>query len=193
MKQIIFATQNRHKAKEVQKMTVGVAQIITLDELGYNADIEETGGTLEENALIKAEAIYKHYNRPVFADDTGLEVDALNGAPGVHSARFAGEPKSDKANLQKLIDDMEVQDNRTARFRTVICYYSESKALYFEGIVDGEIIKNSVGIEGFGYDPVFLPNGYSQTFAQMDMELKNRISHRGRAFRQFVAYLKKQM
>ncbi|MDA3867147.1 MAG: RdgB/HAM1 family non-canonical purine NTP pyrophosphatase [Salinivirgaceae bacterium] len=193
MKQIIFATQNRHKAKEVQKMTVGVAQIITLDELGYNADIEETGGTLEENALIKAEAIYKHYNRPVFADDTGLEVDALNGAPGVHSARFAGEPKSDKANLQKLIDDMEVQDNRTARFRTVICYYSESKALYFEGIVDGEIIKNPVGIEGFGYDPVFLPNGYSQTFAQMDMELKNRISHRGRAFRQFVAYLKKQM
>jgi XTP/dITP diphosphohydrolase len=190
MNQIIFATQNRHKAIEVQKMTTGVAQIITLNEIGYDADIDETGETLEDNALIKAGAIYKHFNRPVFADDTGLEVDALNGAPGVHSARFAGEPKNDKANLKKLIDDMKLQNNRNARFRTVICYYSEGKAHYFEGIVEGEIIKTPAGTEGFGYDPVFLPNGYSQTFAQMDLELKNRISHRGLAFKKFVSYLK---
>lgn len=190
MRKIIFATHNAHKANEVRKMIDGFATLSTLIEEKIDLEVEEDGDTLTQNAFKKAIAIYEVVRMPVFADDTGLEVDALNGAPGVLSARYAGEPYSDKRNLQKLIVEMDGKQNRQARFRTVICFIEDGNPKYFEGIVTGKIVQNPKGLSGFGYDPVFLPDGYQQTFAEMDLSLKNTISHRGKAFRSFVEYMK---
>ncbi|HKK60041.1 MAG TPA: RdgB/HAM1 family non-canonical purine NTP pyrophosphatase [Salinivirga sp.] len=187
--EVIFATHNKHKSKEIKKLASDVVLIRNLNDIGYETEIPETGTTLMANALEKCQFVKKSVSSPVFADDTGFEVDALNGAPGVYSARYAGEPKSDKANLQKLLGEIQGKADRRARFKTVICFLKDDEPLFFEGVVEGKVIDTPKGAEGFGYDPVFIPEGYQQTFAEMDLELKNKISHRGKAFEKFVNYL----
>jgi XTP/dITP diphosphohydrolase len=190
MIELVFATHNSHKSKEIKKMTQGIVKVKDLDDIGFHTEIPEHGDTLKANAFEKASFVFNQTENPVFADDTGLEVDALLGKPGVHSARYAGEPKDDKANLAKLIREMENKADRKARFRTVICYMFNEEVLFFEGIVNGKIIKETRGYEGFGYDPVFVPEGYEKTFAELDLQVKNEISHRGKAFQKFIEYLK---
>nr|WP_205628009.1 RdgB/HAM1 family non-canonical purine NTP pyrophosphatase [Salinivirga cyanobacteriivorans] len=187
--EVIFATHNKHKSKEIKKLASDVVLIRNLNDIGYETEIPETGTTLKANALEKCQFVKRSLSSPVFADDTGFEVDALNGAPGVYSARYAGEPKSDKANLQKLLREIQGKADRRARFKTVICFLKDDEPLFFEGVVEGKVIDTPKGAEGFGYDPVFIPDGYKQTFAEMDLELKNKISHRGKAFEKFVKYL----
>ncbi|WP_462280441.1 RdgB/HAM1 family non-canonical purine NTP pyrophosphatase [Salinivirga cyanobacteriivorans] len=187
--EVIFATHNKHKSKEIKKLASDVVLIRNLSDIGFETEIPETGTTLKANALEKCQFVKKSVSSPVFADDTGFEVDALNGAPGVYSARYAGEPKSDKANLQKLLREIQGKADRRARFKTVICFLKDDEPLFFEGVVEGKVIDTPKGAEGFGYDPVFIPDGYKQTFAEMDLELKNKISHRGKAFEKFVKYL----
>lgn len=189
--QLIFATANRHKLEEVQAMFPASIVLKNLSDIGFTGDIPETEPTLEGNALQKARFIYQRFKQPCFADDTGLEVDALHGAPGVYSARYAGingsQEEKAKANMQKLLHDLIGKENRKARFRTVIAHIDANGAEHlFEGIVDGTIIEKQIGNEGFGYDPIFLPDGYNQTFAQMNIGEKNKISHRARAFRKFA-------
>lgn len=192
MIELVFATHNKHKSKEIKRMTQGIVSVKDLEDLGFNTEIPEHGDTLKANAFEKASFVYNQTGQFVFADDTGLEVDALMGKPGVHSARYAGEPKDDNANLDKLLREMIDKPNRKARFRTVICYMFNEEVLFFEGIVNGRIIKEKRGAEGFGYDPVFVPDGYDKTFAELDMQIKNEISHRGKAFQQFIEYLKRK-
>jgi len=187
--EVIFATHNKHKSKEIKKLASDVVLIRNLNDIGYETEIPETGTTLKANALEKCQFVKKSVSSPVFADDTGFEVDALNGAPGVYSARYAGEPKGTKANLQKLLQEILRKADRRARFKTVICFLKDDEPLFFEGVVEGKVIDTPKGAEGFGYDPVFIPEGYQQTFAEMDLELKNKISHRGKAFEKFVNYL----
>lgn len=186
---LIFATHNQHKSKEIKRITQDIVNVLDLEDIGFYADIPENGDTLKANAFEKASFVFYNTGKAVFADDTGLEVDALLGKPGVHSARYAGEPKSDKANLDKLIREMDGKEDRKARFRTVICYMHDNEVLFFEGIVNGTIINEKRGGDGFGYDPVFIPDGYDKTFAEIDIQTKNQISHRGRAFQKFVAFL----
>ena len=188
MNDFIFATHNSHKALELQAMLPKM-QIKTLTDLGYDDDIPETASSLEGNALLKAETSHKLFGGLVIADDTGLEVEALNGAPGVRSARYAGTPKNDTKNLEKLLKSLKKEENRCAQFRTVICLYGLEKPHFFEGIVQGVILEKRQGIGGFGYDPVFMPDGYSVSFAELPMEVKNRISHRGLAVQKLVGYL----
>ncbi len=188
--EIVFATHNAHKSKEIKQLASGIATIRNLNDIGYETEIPETGTTLKDNALEKCHFVRSSIFIPVFADDTGFEVDALGGAPGVYSARYAGIPKSDKANLQKLLAEIKGKKNRKARFRTVICFLKDEKPLFFEGVVEGTVIDSPKGEEGFGYDPVFIPDGYQQTFAEMKLGLKNQISHRGIAFRKFINYLR---
>lgn len=164
----------------------------SLDELGYHDEIEETASTLEGNATIKSKTIYNNFRCDCFADDTGLEVQALKGAPGIHSARYAGQEHNFEANLQKLMYEMQGKENRKARFRTVISLFFKDIEYQFEGIVNGTIINERKGCEGFGYDPVFVPDGYSQTFAEMEADMKNKISHRGRAFTKLTKFLETQ-
>ncbi len=190
-RKLVFATNNLHKLEEVAAMLKGKVDLLSLKDLHCEADIPETADTLEGNALLKAQYVYERYGTDCFADDTGLEVEALNGAPGVFTARFAGEnPHSPGANRRKLLQVMDGMDNRHARFRTVICLILEGKPFYFEGIVNGEILSEERGVTGFGYDPVFVPEGYSQTFAELGNETKNRISHRARAVEKLCAFLK---
>lgn len=191
MNDFIFATHNTHKAQELQAMLPDI-RIQTLSGLGHFDEIPETAKTLEGNALLKAEATHKLFGGLVVADDTGLEVEALNGAPGVRSARYAGEPRDDTKNLEKLLHELHVKDNRHAQFRTVICLFGQEKPLYFEGIVKGTILEMPKGASGFGYDPVFVPEGYTQTFAELPMEVKNRISHRGLAVQKLVEHFKNE-
>ena len=193
MKQLIFATANRHKLEEIRAILPEDIQIVGLSDIGFTDDIPETETTLECNALLKARYICELYGVPCFADDSGLEVETLDGAPGVYSARYAGVEGSQdmraKANIVKLLRELEGKTNRNARFRTVIaCVDTDNHPHFFEGIVKGVIIEEAVGREGFGYDPVFMPDGYDLTFAQMPLCEKNRISHRARAFRKFAAY-----
>ncbi|MDR2040062.1 MAG: non-canonical purine NTP diphosphatase [Bacteroidales bacterium] len=194
---IIFATANKHKLEEVQAMMPAEITLKSLAEVGCTEEIPETQDTLEGNALQKARYIYDRYKIPCFADDTGLEVEALDGAPGVYSARYAGiegdQSVKSKANIAKLLHELSGKSNRKARFRTVIAYIDahHTEQLY-EGIVDGSIIEEENGDEGFGYDPVFLPDGYDKTFAQMSLPQKNQISHRARAFRKFSEILLKE-
>ena len=190
--QLVFATNNRHKLEEVSAMLANKYQILSLKDIQCNEDIPETGTTLEENALIKAQYVYQHYNMNCFADDTGLEVEALNGAPGVYSARYAGEGHDSVANMKKLLSELEGKENRKARFRTVIALIIDGKVYQFEGIVNGHITTSKHGTEGFGYDPVFVPEGYEQTFAELGNEIKNQISHRARAVKALVEFLNKQ-
>ena len=189
---LYFATNNIHKLKEVQEVVGDSFQIESMRSLGINEDIPEDQQTLEGNALQKARFLYDRTGESCFADDTGLEVDALNGAPGVYSARYAGEAKTSLDNMALLLKNMSGIQNRKARFRTVIALILDGKEYLFEGIVNGTIAEEPRGTAGFGYDPLFVPDGYSTTFAEMDSEAKNAISHRGRAVEKLAAFLLKR-
>ena len=192
MKKLVFATNNAHKLEEIRAILGDKVEILSLNDIHCHADIPETADTLEGNAALKAAYIYEHYGLDCFADDTGLEVEALNGAPGIYSARYAGgEGHDSEANMKKLLREMEGKENRRAQFRTAICLIEGGKETLFEGIVKGEIIREKRGGSGFGYDPVFVPEGYTETFAEMGREEKNKISHRARAVQQLCAYLNK--
>ena len=196
---IIFATNNPHKLHEIHSLLGNAFKLTSLKELNFNEDIPEEQDTLEGNALQKARFIFGRYNKACFADDTGLEVTALNGAPGVYSARYAGsiaafgsEQKRSAANIRKLLGEIGASNDKNARFRTVIAFISaKGQELLFEGIVKGNIINELRGEEGFGYDPVFVPDGYKLTFAEMPLSEKNKISHRARAFNNFRDFLLK--
>lgn len=188
-KKFVFATNNAHKLEEVSAILGKKIELLSMKDIDCNVDIPETANTLEGNALIKARYIFENYHLDCFADDTGLEVEALNGAPGVYSARYAGDAHDSEANMKKLLKEMENVENRRARFRTVFALIINGKEHLFEGIVKGEIIKNRKGTSGFGYDPVFVPEGYSQTFAEMGNELKNKISHRAMATQKLCHFL----
>ena len=190
---IVFATNNLNKLTEVRNILGNRFEVLSLEDIGCHEDIPEKGQTLKDNALIKAQYVYNKYHVNCFADDTGLEVEALGGAPGVYSARYAGGAGHDsEANMRKLLAELENKDNRKARFRTVIALIIDGKTNYFEGIVNGEIIRQKRGGEGFGYDPIFQPEGYSQTFAELGTGVKNQISHRARATQKLVEYLNKE-
>ncbi len=187
---LIFATHNKGKLKEVQMLVPEGITVISLDDLGVTEEIEETGSTLQENALIKARFLFSRYKSPVLADDTGLEVAGLDGAPGVYSARYAGEPSNSEHNMDLLLRNMQGFENRNARFRTVIAYINkEGEEILFEGIVEGAILLARQGAEGFGYDPIFKPLSSDLSFAQMPLAEKNAISHRGRALKKFGDYI----
>ena len=206
---IVFATNNKHKLEEIRSILGESIEVLSLKDIGCDVDIPETGTTLEENALQKAQYIYDNYHLSVFADDTGLEVDALNGAPGVYSARYASMASNSsstshdsEANMARLLKELGENNNRHARFRTVIaliqkrdvcpCGCTSIKEIHqFEGIVEGEIIRERRGGEGFGYDPIFQPDGYDQTFAELGMDIKNHISHRARATQKLADFLLK--
>ena len=189
MKKFVFATNNIHKLEEVKAIIGEKIEIFSLKDIGCEADIPETADTLEGNALQKARFVYEKYHKDCFADDTGLEVEALGGAPGVYSARYAGEAHNSEANMRKLLQELEGVENRKARFRTVFALILNGKEHLFEGIVNGEIIKTRRGTSGFGYDPVFVPEGYAQTFAEMGDALKNQISHRALGVRKLCKFL----
>lgn len=189
---IVFATNNSNKLSEIQDIIGPDFQIVSLKDIGCHEDIPETGKTLEENALQKAQYVYDHYHIDCFADDTGLEVEALQGAPGVHSARYAeGTDHDSEANMAKLLRELGENNNRKAQFRTVIALILHGEVHEFEGKIEGSIAKEKKGTEGFGYDPLFVPDGYEESFAQLGMDIKNTISHRARAVEQLARYLKK--
>lgn len=190
MQGLVFATNNPNKLREVKELVGDRFKIMSLEEIGCFEDIPETADTLEGNALIKARHIKEKYGYDCFADDTGLEIAALDNAPGVYSARYAGEQKDPKDNMRKVLAELEGQGNRNARFRTVIAFSYQGEEKLFEGIVNGTIASAESGCEGFGYDPIFVPEGYGVTFAEMGSDVKNSISHRGRAVRAFIDYLK---
>ena len=190
---IVFATNNQHKLSEIRQILGDRVEVLSLKDINCDVDIPETGTTLEANALQKAQYIYDHYQMNVFADDTGLEVEALGGAPGVYSARYAGgEGHDSEANMAKLLCELGENNNRRARFRTVIALIIQGQVHEFEGIVNGEIIRERRGGEGFGYDPIFQPEGYDKTFAELGVEVKNQISHRARATQKLAEFLQKQ-
>lgn len=187
---IVFATNNKHKLEEIKDILGKDFEIVSLAEIGCHEDIPETGLTLEENARQKSTYIVEHYNHDCFADDTGLEVDALNGEPGVHSARYAeGTDHDSEANMHKLLSKMANVKDRTARFRTVISLIINGVEHQFEGRVEGRIATEKHGTEGFGYDPIFIPEGYDKSFAELGEEVKNQISHRARAVKKLAEYL----
>ena len=187
---IVFATNNKHKLEEIKDILGKNFEIVSLAEIGCHEDIPETGLTLEENARQKSTYIVEHYNHDCFADDTGLEVDALNGEPGVHSARYAeGTDHDSEANMRKLLSKMSNVKDRTARFRTVISLIINGVEHQFEGRVEGRIATEKHGKEGFGYDPIFIPEGYDKSFAELGEEVKNQISHRARAVKKLAEYL----
>ncbi len=188
MRKIVFATNNLHKLDEVRSILKGKALIVSLSDIGCTDDIPETASTLEENAVLKASYIYNKFGISCFADDTGLEIEALDGRPGVFSARYAGEPSNSSNNVKKVLTEMEGQVNRTAQFRTMITYLENGEYHLFEGIVKGKIATEPRGNTGFGYDPVFIPEGYEKTFAEMSPEIKNTISHRAVAIKKLADY-----
>lgn len=189
MKALVFATNNTHKLDEVRKITQGLVDILSLSEIDCHDDIPETADTLEGNALQKAHYIKEHFGYDCFADDTGLEVEALNNAPGVYSARYAGPGHDAEANMNKLLSEMQDKENRKARFRTVVALILDGKEYLFDGIINGQIITEKKGAAGFGYDPVFMPDGYTETFAELGHEIKNGISHRALAVNKLVSFL----
>ena len=187
---LVFATHNPGKLQEVRELLAPDYEVIGLSELGDHEDIEETALTLEGNAWIKARTVWQKHGLSCFSDDTGLEIEALDGAPGVFSARFAGPDKDPQANMDKVLDELKGQGNRKARFRTAVALVLNGEEFLFEGTVNGEITTVQSGAKGFGYDPIFSPNGYDTTFAEMDGPTKNAISHRGLAIKKLVAFLK---
>ena len=189
MKKIVFATNNKHKLDEIQKITANKIEILSLSDINCFEEIEETGTTLQENALIKARYIKDKYGYDCFADDTGLEVDSLNGQPGVYSSRYAGAHCNPHDNMNKLIAVLQGVDNRTAQFRTVIAAIIDGSEHLFEGVVEGKITQEKRGTNGFGYDPIFMPNGYNITFGEMSNQNKNTISHRAVAMSKFTTFL----
>ena len=186
---LIFASHNEHKTTEIRQLLPPDIQLLSLNDLNYHDEIEESAATLEGNALLKATHVFSLFKLPCFADDSGLEVAALDNRPGVYSARYAGEPKNDDRNIAKLLDDLKESTNRSARFRTVISLILPTTSLSFEGIIEGEITHEKKGSNGFGYDPVFQPIESSITFAQMSMEQKNTISHRALALEKMISFL----
>jgi len=189
MKKIIFATNNQHKLTEIQHIIGDKFQISGLKEIGFKGDIVEYGKTLKSNASIKSRFIFDLYKLDCFADDTGLEIDALEGRPGVYSARYAGEEGNAENNIIKVLQEMQGIKNRKARFVTVISLILDGEEYFFEGTVEGSIITTKRGADGFGYDPIFIPNGYKYTFAEMSAQLKNRISHRANAIAKLTEFL----
>jgi len=192
MRKLIFATNNKHKLEEVKDVSLGQIEILSLKEINCFDDIPETANTVEGNALMKAQYIYDKYGYDCFADDTGLEVEALDGRPGVYSARYAGEEQNSENNMQKLLSELNGIENRKAQFRTVVALIEKGHARYFKGIIKGHITLSPRGNAGFGYDPVFIPDGFSQTFAELGSELKNKISHRALAINELKKYLNLQ-
>ena len=190
MKKLVFATNNPHKLEEIRAILGSKLEILSLADIGCDADIPETAETLEGNALIKALYVYDNYKLDCFADDTGLEVDALHGLPGVHTARYAYPDRHDpEANMIKLLEALRENNDRNARFRTVIALIEKGKEHLFEGVVEGVIAREKSGTQGFGYDPVFIPEGNSKTFAELGEDIKNTISHRARAVQKLAEYL----
>lgn len=190
MKNLVFATGNIHKLQEVQGLFKEGFALSCLKDVNITEEIPETADNLVDNALQKARYVYEKCGIPCFADDTGLEVDALDGAPGVYSARYAGEQKDSKLNMLLLLKNMNGKTNRNARFRTIIAYIDENAQEHiFEGEIKGKIIENMAGTNGFGYDPIFVPEGYDKTFAELSSEIKNTISHRARAMEKFLSYI----
>lgn len=192
-KKLVFATNNAHKLKEIRAILGNSIEILSLADIHCHADIPETADTLEGNARQKSRYVYEHYGLDCFADDTGLEVESLGGAPGVYSARYAdGQGHDSQANMNKLLKEMEEKNNRKAQFRTIISLIEKGKERQFEGIVKGQITKEKRGESGFGYDPIFQPDGYDTTFAELGSDIKNRISHRARAVAALCDYLTKE-
>ncbi|MFC0518841.1 non-canonical purine NTP diphosphatase [Mucilaginibacter angelicae] len=189
MQQLVFATNNRHKLDEVSAKLNGAIQLLTLHDIGCFDDIEETGTTFKANASIKSHHVYAEYKLNCFGDDSGLEIDALNGEPGVYSARYAGAHGNHAANISKVLENLKGETSRKARFRTVISLIWNGEEHFFEGAVEGTIRQEISGKGGFGYDPIFEPEGYDITFAEMSMEQKNAISHRAKAMEQLIAFL----
>ena len=189
-KKLVVATNNAHKLEEISQILGENIELLSLKDIQCTAEIPETADTLEGNALQKAEYIYKHFGLDCFADDTGLEVEALDGAPGVFSARYAGNGNDSEANMQKLLLNLQGKTNRKAQFRTAICLIMEGKTYLFEGICKGQIIKEKRGETGFGYDPIFVPEGYEETFAELGSDIKNKISHRAKAVDLLCKFLK---
>ncbi|WP_334058477.1 non-canonical purine NTP diphosphatase [Polaribacter sp. P097] len=187
---LVFATNNLNKLKEVQEMLPSSIELLSLKDINCNEEVDETENTLQGNAKLKADYITKNYGYNCFADDTGLEVEALDGKPGVYSARFAGEPRSAERNMQKLLDELKNKSNRNAQFRTAICLNLDDKQFLFEGICTGEISHSKQGDKGFGYDPIFKPTNYNESFSTMSAAEKNKISHRGIAVQKLVDFLK---
>ncbi len=187
---LVFATNNQHKLDEISNVLNGSFSIHSLKVINCTEDIPETGTTLEANASQKSRCIFERYNINCFADDTGLEVPVLNGAPGVYSARYAGEERCAEKNMEKVLRELQGKTERGAQFRTVISLFIDGDEFLFEGIVKGQIIKEKRGSKGFGYDPIFIPDGYDETFAEMDMAMKNRISHRAKAVEKLSEFLK---
>ena len=190
-RKLVFATNNAHKLEEISSILGDKIELLSLKDIQCTADIPETADTLEGNAIQKAEYIHQHYGLDCFADDTGLEVEALGGAPGVFSARYAGDGHDSEANMQKLLQKLEGETNRKAQFRTVICLIMDGEQHLFEGICRGEIIHEKKGGAGFGYDPIFVPEGYNETFAELGNDIKNTISHRARAVQMLCDFLNK--
>ncbi len=187
--QLVFASNNQNKIKEIQQLLPETIQVLSLEDIGCFIDIPETADTIEGNAILKANYVTKNYGYNCFADDSGLEIDALNGEPGVYSARYAGSQRNDNDNMDLVLQKLAAETNRKANFKTVIALNLNGNQHLFTGIVDGEIIKEKIGNHGFGYDPIFVPNGYSKTFAELPMEEKSAISHRGKAVKQLISFL----
>lgn len=192
MRKIVFATNNKHKLEEIRGIVNNQLQILSLSDIHCNDEIDETGTTLEENALLKARYVKEKYGYDCFADDTGLEVEALDGGPGVYSARYAGEGCHPEDNIKKLLLVLHGVENRHARFRTVIALLMNGEEHLFEGVIRGLIMEEKRGGSGFGYDPVFMPEGYLQTFAELGNDIKNRISHRALATEKLISFLLKK-
>ena len=186
---LIFATSNQHKLREIKSIPLKGIEIVSLKEIGFEGELPETHETIEENSLEKAEYLSKKFNTPCFAEDTGLIIDAINGEPGVYSARYAGENATFDDNVNKVLAKMEGQANRRARFKTVITYYKEGEYVQFEGVTEGEILTERKGSEGFGYDPIFRPVGSTKAYAEMTLDEKNQFSHRKKSFDLFANHL----
>jgi len=192
VRKIVFATNNKHKLEEIRKIADNQLQILSLSDINCTGEIDETGATLEENALVKARYVKQRYGYDCLADDTGLEVEILEGTPGVFSARYAGEGCHPEDNMQKLLAVLQGVENRNARFRTVIALLINAEEHLFEGVVSGRITEEKRGDSGFGYDPIFIPEGYQQTFAELGNDIKNRISHRAMATEKLMEFLMKR-
>ena len=189
---LVFASNNKNKIQEIQALVPNTIQIVSLEEIGCTEDIPETADTIEGNAILKANYVTEKYGYDCFADDTGLEVEALNGAPGVYSARYAGEQKDANDNMDKLLSELKDKTNRKANFKTVIALNLNGNQNLFTGIINGKIIEEKIGTNGFGYDPIFVADGYEKTFAELTMEEKSTISHRGIAVKELILFLQKQ-
>lgn len=189
---LVFASNNKNKIQEIQALVPNTIEIVSLEDIGCTEDIPETAETIEGNAILKANYVTEKYGYDCFADDTGLEVDALNGAPGVYSARYAGEQKDANNNMDKLLSELKGKSNRKANFKTVIALNLNGKQNLFTGIINGKIIEEKIGTNGFGYDPIFVAEGFDKTFAELTMEEKSTISHRGIAVKELILFLQKQ-